>query len=88
MGIVGTVVSPGRDNDVNEINALVETAIAEKVDGVITQGLNPEAQAPVFAQLDRIGIPYVLVNSDAVNSNRLAFIGTRDMLGVVGGMSQ
>lgn len=85
IGAEAVVVSPSKPNDVNEMNALVETAIASQTDGVITQAVNPEGQAPVFAKLDEAGIPYCLVNSDAVESNRLAFIGTGDELGIVGG---
>jgi ABC-type sugar transport system substrate-binding protein len=85
IGAQATVVSPSRPNEVNEMNALVETAIAEKVDGVITQAVDPVGQATAFAQLDRAGIPFCLVNSDATDSNRLAFIGTGDQLGIVGG---
>jgi ribose transport system substrate-binding protein len=85
IGATATIVSPSKANDANEMNALVETAIAENADGVVTQGVNPVGQAPAFAQMDKAGIPYCLVNSDAVDSNRLAFIGTGDALGIVGG---
>lgn len=87
MGVEGNVVSPAKPNDVNEMNALIETAIADGVDGVITQAVNPEGQAPAFAKLDEAGIPFCLVNSDAPESNRLAFIGTGDELGRVGGQA-
>ncbi len=84
-GAEGYVVSPATPNDANQMNALVETAIAEGVDGVITQAVNPEAQAPAVAKLDEAGIPFCFVNSDAPDTNRLAFIGTGDELGIVGG---
>jgi ABC-type sugar transport system substrate-binding protein len=84
-GVEATVLSPVKPNDVNEMNALVETAIASGTNGIITQSVNPDGQAPVFAELDKAKIPYCLVNSDAPNSNRLAFIGTGDSLGIVGG---
>ena len=85
VGAEAVIVSPGTPNDVNQMNALIETAIAEGFDGIVTQGLNPGAQAPVFAQLDQAGIPFCLVNSDIPDSNRLGFIGTGDELGIVGG---
>lgn len=85
IGAEAIVVSPSKANDANEMNALVETAIAEGVDGVVTQAVNPEGQAPAFAKLDEAGIPFCLVNSDAADTNRLAFIGTGDQLGIVGG---
>ena len=84
-GVEATVVAPTKPNDINEMNALVETAIAEGVHGVITQAVNPEGQAPAFAKLDAAGIPYCLVNSDAAESNRLGFIGTGSELGRIAG---
>lgn len=86
-GIEAVVLSPGTPNDANEMNSLVEAAIADGTDGLVTQGVNPEGQASAFKMLDDAKIPYSLVNSDAVNSNRLAFIGTGDMLGTVGGQA-
>ena len=85
LGIEATVVNPMKPNDINEMNTLVETAIAEGVDGVITQAVNPQGQAPAFAKLDEAGIPYCLVNSDAPDSGRLGFIGTGAELGRVAG---
>lgn len=84
IGAEPTVLSPGKANDANEMNALVEAAIADGTDGIVTQGVNPEAQMPAFEKLDEAGIPYCLVNSDAEESNRLAFIGTGDSLGHIG----
>lgn len=85
IGAEAIVVSPETANDANQMNALVEAAIADGTDGLITQGVNPEAQASAFKMLDEAGIPYCLVNSDAEDSGRLAFIGTGDSLGEVGG---
>jgi len=84
-GIEANVVAPMKANDINEMNSLVETAIAEQVDGVITQAVNPQGQAPAFEKLDEAGIPYCLVNSDAPDSNRIGFIGTGAELGRVAG---
>ncbi len=79
------VLSPDTPNDINQMNALVEQAITMGVDGLVTQGVNPDAQAQAFEKLDEEGIPYVTVNSDAPNSNRLAFLGTGAAVGIVGG---
>ncbi|MEM1485680.1 substrate-binding domain-containing protein [Oscillospiraceae bacterium PP1C4] len=84
-GVKANVVAPTKPNDINEMNSLIEIAIAEKVDGVITQAVNPEGQAPAFAKLDEAGIPYCIVNSDAPDSKRLGFIGTGSELGRVAG---
>ena len=85
LGVEASVVAPMKPNDINEMNSLVETAIAEGVDGVITQAVNPQGQAPAFDKLDAAGIPYCLVNSDAPDSKRLGFIGTGAELGRVAG---
>lgn len=84
LGIIANVVSPSTPNDANEMNALIEAAIANGTDGVMTQAVAPEAQSAVFKKLDEEGIPYCLVNSDASDSGRLGFIGTGDALGHVG----
>lgn len=83
--IEATVVAPVTPNDINEMNSLIETAIASGTNGIVTQAVNPEGQAPVFAKLDKEGIPYCLINSDAPTSNRLGFIGTGADLGTVAG---
>ena len=72
-------------NDISQMNSLVEIAVAEGVDGVITQAVNAQGQAPAFAKLDEAGIPFALVNSDASDSNRLGFIGTGSELGRIAG---
>jgi len=83
--IDATVVAPVVPNDINEMNSLIETAIAAGTNGIVTQAVNPEGQAPAFAKLDEKGIPYCLVNSDAPNSKRLGFIGTGADLGTIAG---
>lgn len=54
----------------------IETAIAQKVDGIVTMALNPPAFIPVIAQAAEAGIPLMLVDGDAPESERLAFFGT------------
>lgn len=85
VGAEAIVLSPSTPNDINQMNSLMETAIADGVKGVMTQAVNPEGQAPVFEKLTKAGIPFCLVNSDAPNSSRLAFIGTGEQVGIVGG---
>ena len=62
--------------DVDEMIKQIEVAIAEKADGIITQGLNPEAMVPVLKKADEAGIPVVVVNSDIPDAPRLAYLGT------------
>lgn len=71
--------------DVDEMIRQIETAIAMGADGIITQGINPEAMVPVLNQSYAAGIPVVVVNSDIPGANRLAYLGTDPtMLGALG----
>jgi ABC-type sugar transport system substrate-binding protein len=62
--------------DADEMIKQIEVAIAEKADGIITQGINPEAMVPVLKKADTAGIPVVVVNSDIPDAPRLAYLGT------------
>jgi ABC-type sugar transport system substrate-binding protein len=62
--------------DADEMIKQIEVAIAEKADGIITQGINPEAMVPVLKKADAAGIPVVVVNSDIPDAPRLAYLGT------------
>lgn len=75
LGFRGEWVGPS-SIDVDEMIKQIEVAIAEKADGIITQGLNPEAMVPVLKKADEAGIPVVVVNSDIPDAPRLAYIGT------------
>ena len=54
----------------------METAIAQKVDGIATMALNAEAMKQPIADARAAGIPVVLVDTDAVGSQRNAYAGT------------
>jgi ribose transport system substrate-binding protein len=54
----------------------IETAIASKVDGILTMALNPEAFTPVINRAISAGIPVVLIDTDAPASTRSAYAGT------------
>lgn len=62
--------------DIDEMIKQIKIAIAEKADGIITQGANPKAMAPVIMEAHEAGIPVVIVNSDIPDAPRLAYIGT------------
>ena len=69
------VVAPTVPNDVSEMNSLIEIAIAEGVDGVMTQAVNAKGQAPAFKKLEEAGIMLALTNSDANDSDISTFLG-------------
>lgn len=71
LGIKGDWVGP-QGIAPEEMAKLVETAVAQKADAIITQGLVPAA--PVIAAIDA-GIPVLVVDSDIPDANRLAFFG-------------
>jgi len=54
----------------------METAIAQKVDGIATMALNAEAMKKPIADAKAAGIPVVLVDTDSTNSQRDAYAGT------------
>ncbi|HEU5139236.1 MAG TPA: sugar-binding protein [Bacillales bacterium] len=54
---------------------VMKMAIASKVDGIITQGLNKEI-TPVINRAIQQGIPVVTVDTDALDSRRIAYVGT------------
>lgn len=73
-----TVTETGPIGEVNidkQISA-IETAIASKVDGILTMALNPEAFTPVINRAEEAGIPVALIDTDAPVSNRTVYAGT------------
>ena len=74
--------------DADEMIKQIEVAIAEKADGIITQGINPQAMAPVLRRAADANIPVVVVNSDIPDAPRLAYLGTDPVsLGTLGGQA-
>lgn len=56
---------------------VMEKAVASKVDGIITQGLNKD-MTPVINKAIQHGIPVVTVDTDAADSRRQTYIGTNN----------
>lgn len=71
LGVQGDWVGPQTISP-EEMSKLVETAVAQKADGIITQGLVPAG--PVKTAIDA-GIPVLVVDSDIPDADRLAFFG-------------
>ncbi len=71
LGIKGDWVGP-QGISPEEMTKLVETAVAQKADAIITQGLVPAT--PVQKAVDA-GIPVLVVDSDLPDVDRLAFFG-------------
>ncbi|MDF2902903.1 MAG: periplasmic binding protein/LacI transcriptional regulator [Bacillus sp. (in: firmicutes)] len=55
---------------------LIEMAAASKVDGIMMQGLSEELSTPLINKIMDKGIPVITVDTDAAQSNRVAYIGT------------
>lgn len=62
--------------DVDVMVKYIDTAIASKVDGIITMALSPAAIGPAIDRAVEAGIPVVLVDTDAPDSKRAAYVGT------------
>lgn len=58
--------------DTEEMNAVITTAIAQKADGIITQGV---VSNELLQRAHEKGIPVVLVDSDMSQSSRYAYFG-------------
>lgn len=71
LGVQGDWVGP-QNISPEEMTKLVETAVAQKADGIITQGLVPAE--PVKTAISA-GIPVLVVDSDILDADRLAFFG-------------
>nr|WP_263323623.1 sugar-binding protein [Neobacillus sp. Marseille-Q6967] len=74
-GVLLEYVGPKQAN-IEEHVKTIEMSAASKVDGIITQGLSDEQFTPLINQVVAKGIPVITVDTDASNSNRLAYIGT------------
>ncbi len=71
LGIQGDWVGP-QGISPEEMAKLIETAVAQQADAIITQGLVPAN--PVNYAIDA-GIPVLVVDSDIPDTDRLAFFG-------------
>ncbi len=65
-----------KKTSVSEHIEWIEKAIASKVDGIITQGLDEEMFAPVINKAIDKGIPVITIDTDASSSKRSAYVGT------------
>jgi len=74
-GVDTQYVGPAEINIDEQIKA-IETAIASKVDGIITMALDPQAFTPVINKAIDAGIPVVLIDTDAPDSKRDYYAGT------------
>jgi ribose transport system substrate-binding protein len=63
---------------INEHILYIDEAIASKVDGIITQGLNPEQMTGIINKAVEHGIPVITIDTDAPNSKRAAYVGTNN----------
>ncbi|MFC7394500.1 sugar-binding protein [Scopulibacillus cellulosilyticus] len=70
-------IGPVQTN-VNEQIKAIEKAIASKVDGIITQGIDNPAFSKVVNQAENEGIPVITIDTDAPDSDRSAYIGSNN----------
>lgn len=75
LGVNCELAGPAELNLDEQIKA-IETAVASRVDGIITNGYVPEALTPAIDKAVEAGIPVVLIDADAPDSKRTCYIGT------------
>ncbi len=63
---------------INEHIRFIDEAISSKVDGIITQGLNPGKMTSIINKAVEEGIPVITIDTDAPNSKRAAYVGTNN----------
>ncbi|WEG14750.1 sugar-binding protein [Pullulanibacillus sp. KACC 23026] len=61
---------------ISEHIRFIDEAISSKVDGIITQGLNPDQMTSVINKAVEQGIPVITIDTDAPKSKRSAYVGT------------
>ncbi len=84
LDVIATYMGPA-DNDIEEMEECFQSAIAEKVDGIILFGAD-DSFAYLIDQAAEAGVPTVTVDGDVKNSRRIAFVGTNNIeAGVTGG---
>lgn len=85
LGVTATYVGPP-DADVNAQVAAFEQAIAKKPKGIVVFAFDPVI-TPIINKAWEAGIPVVTILGDMPDSDRIAFVGSRQNdLGYVGGM--
>lgn len=75
LGVRLEYVGPVRA-DLKAHRKLLDMAIAARVDGILTQGLTEAEFVPLIDKAVERGIPVVTIDTDALRSRRLAYIGT------------
>jgi ribose transport system substrate-binding protein len=73
-GVLLEYVGPMQAN-IDEHLKTIEMSMASKVDGIITQGLSDEQFTPLINRVVE-KLPVITIDTDAANSNRMAYIGT------------
>ncbi|WP_240338322.1 sugar-binding protein [Peribacillus alkalitolerans] len=68
-------VGPKQSN-IDEHVKTIEMSAASNVDGILMQGLNDEQFKPLIDRVVEKKIPIITVDTDALNSKRIAYIGT------------
>lgn len=76
VGANTTETGPVGEVNIDTQIQAIETAIASKVDGILTMALNPTAFTPVINKAIAAGIPVVLIDTDAPMSKRSVYAGT------------
>jgi simple sugar transport system substrate-binding protein len=61
-------------NDPQKQAQLIEAAVTQKVDGIVTSLPNPDAMAGALKRADDAGIPFITINSGESDSQRLGAI--------------
>lgn len=73
---VNTVYTGAPQYDINQEVTTLDQVIAKKPAGILLTAINAQALTPAINQAIAAGIPVIMFDSDAPQSNRYAYLGT------------
>lgn len=77
FGFTSNYVGP-QGIDPAEMSNQIDIALTQRVDGIITMPISPEAMRPAFSRCDEKETPYVFAGAEDSDSNAVAFVGTNE----------
>jgi len=76
LGWTGQYCSPSTANDMSEVVTLLETAVTNNADGILSVVLNTDQVSEVFARAKEKGIPMITCNTYTTEDMQNCWIGT------------
>lgn len=78
LGVDGDVVGPASEDKVIEQVDMIDTALSQGVDALVTAPTQPDTAIPSFDKFAEKGIPVILIDTDAEWDKKTTYIGTEN----------